>query len=1203
VTDDRRRRIEQIYLDVLDTPAADRPGFLHRSCADDRALRSEVEALLALQSGAEAFLEQPAIESAARTLADIMPALRPPEIPGYRIIRHLGEGGMGLVYLAEQEAPLRRLVALKVIRPGMDSRQIVARFNAERQALAQMDHPNIAAVHDAGTTADGRPFFVMEFVDGLPISEYCDRKGLPTVARLEIFTQVCAAVQHAHQKGVIHRDLKPSNVLVSEQDDRPVPKVIDFGTAKAIARSRESDAPALTTHGMVLGTIEYMSPEQAAFSRDIDTTSDVYSLGVVLYELLVGVLPFERPRPGPEGYDELRRLIRESDPPRPSARLSTIDESGAGIASARQTDPDRLRRSLRGDLDWITLKALEKDRARRYPTAAALAADIQRFLSDQTVDARPPSAAYRIRKFTRRHRGAVAAAVSLFLVLVAGLVASRLLIVELISEKGKALSATARAFLAQAAAEHATTEANSQKLDAERLRVLATQETDRANAARDRSDYGNYVIAIAAADAEIRASRFSQAHELLSTAPAARRGWEWGHLSLRAESTFLVLADRAPCPGNILPDRTIFDTDTLVKGIDGKRIYFRYCQRLNGWNTETLEQSVILPSASRIVAATPSGRVISAGPANQRWNLFVADAFDALSPKVIGRVDREPACADVSSDGRILALGFRPLSANPAVETNVFEVWDVDNGRRITQVVLPRPKTQILGGINCFVRLSPDTTLLATSGAAVRVWVAATGLLVHEDSDQAGLLPQPIAFSPNGRQLTIGRRNGLIHLIDFVHSNWTATSLSGLDVVHPMPLLERDRLAAVLDRTREEVRAISFAEDGRTLVSAQGDRVIVWDLQSVRARQMLGTHQSPVTGLVVLEQRVYTSHADGTVRVEALEGPSGIAKIAGFIQSLKRVAMSSNGRTVAWGSTWGLLAVWHPDERNEVTVRPWPPNYLRSPADTVYSVVVPLADNRTILTALETPGSLTRWDSGTQQSVRLPTMDRTEPGCVAGGLTQAAVSPNDRYLAMVMGNCVVVRDLGTARTLARRTIGRRGFTASTASYVGYLSDESILITAIHRFPATASSVMRWNWKTDTLSPGRFSPSAPLATAASQDGHVIALGEEGLVTVLDGTLSEIGRIAIPRSLNGNLLMALSVDGTRLAIATSAEPSVRIWDTATSQLLLELTDDVAPQFLAFTPRGQLIAVTSTGGVTIWESQQKKCAPCPESARSAR
>ncbi len=342
----------------------------------------------------------------------------PVGIGPYRILQKLGEGGMGEVYLAEQVQPIQRRVALKVVKPGMDSREVLARFKAERQAIAVMDHPCIARALDAGTTEQGRPYFVMEYVQGLPITQYCDRHKLGTRERLRLFARVCDGVQHAHQKAIIHRDLKPHNVLVTEVDDQPVPKIIDFGVAKAIGSSL-SEHSVYTALGQLIGTPEYMSPEQFEMGGEgIDTRTDIYSLGGILYELLAGSPPFDTENFRRDGYEAIRKRVCEVEPPRPSTRVSLGGEKSTLSARNRNSEPGRLASELRGDLDWITLKALEKDRTRRYPSASEFAQDIQRYLNDETVLAAPPSAAHRAAKLLRRHRGAVTALAAIFAILV-----------------------------------------------------------------------------------------------------------------------------------------------------------------------------------------------------------------------------------------------------------------------------------------------------------------------------------------------------------------------------------------------------------------------------------------------------------------------------------------------------------------------------------------------------------------------------------------------------------------------------------------------------------------------------------------------------------------------------------------------------------------------------------------------------------------
>jgi serine/threonine protein kinase len=405
---------------------AQRRAYLDEVCAHRPELRKQVENLLQLHQGAGSFLEKPVAESAATGPFQDAAVRASHETPGavigpYKLIEQIGEGGMGAVWMAQQTEPVKRPVAVKLIKAGMDSRQVIARFEAERQARALMDHPNIARVLDAGTTDAGRPYFVMDLVRGVPITRYCDEHHLTPRQRLELFIPVCQAVQHAHQKGIIHRDLKPSNVPVALYDGRPVPKVIDFGIAKAAGQPL-TDKTLVTGFGNIVGTPEYMSPEQAESNQlDIDTRSDIYSLGVLLYELLAGSPPFTRKELAKVGMLEMLRVIREQEPSKPSTKLNTADGLPT-LAANRGTEPAKLTRLVRGELDWIVMKALEKDRGRRYETANGFAADVQRYLADEPVQACPPSAGYRFRKFARRNKRTlgVAAALSVAVLVVAG---------------------------------------------------------------------------------------------------------------------------------------------------------------------------------------------------------------------------------------------------------------------------------------------------------------------------------------------------------------------------------------------------------------------------------------------------------------------------------------------------------------------------------------------------------------------------------------------------------------------------------------------------------------------------------------------------------------------------------------------------------------------------------------------------------------
>ncbi|MBS0197192.1 MAG: serine/threonine protein kinase [Planctomycetes bacterium] len=463
MANDTKREARRVFMEVADLSEAERPAALRRACGGDAALREEVEALLRAEERAGGVMSAPtgdlpvvpadamATLDAAGTFAGGVREGPGTRIGPYRLLQLIGEGGFGSVFMAEQETPVVRKVALKIIKLGMDTRQVVARFEQERQALAMMDHPHIARVLDAGATETGRPFFVMELVKGQPITTYCDHGKLSIEDRLGLFAQVCTAVQHAHSKGIIHRDIKPSNILVSTQDGRPHAKVIDFGIAKATA-SKLTEKTLFTEHQAFIGTPEYMSPEQAEGNLDIDTRTDVYSLGVLLYELLTGTTPFSGKELRSAAHAEIQRIIREVEPPKPSTRLSANTGTIAGVAAQRHTEPRRLGMVIRGELDWIVMKALEKDRTRRYETANGLAMDIRRYLSGEAVVAAPPSTAYRFKKFVRRNRVMVAAGAAVGAALVLGMVGTIWQARVAAAQRDLARSEAARAVAAEAEA-------------------------------------------------------------------------------------------------------------------------------------------------------------------------------------------------------------------------------------------------------------------------------------------------------------------------------------------------------------------------------------------------------------------------------------------------------------------------------------------------------------------------------------------------------------------------------------------------------------------------------------------------------------------------------------------------------------------------------------------------------------------------------
>lgn len=1177
MTTNRWQQVEQIFHEACDLPAERRPAFLEHACQGDEALRREVESLLDAEPPQPDFLEPPALESAATMLASALPTMKPPEIPGYQIIRELGEGGMGLVYLAEQETPLRRLVALKLIKPGMDSRQVIARFNAERQSLALMDHPNIAAVYDAGSTPDGRPFFVMEFVDGVSIVEYCDRHRLPTRARLDLFTRVCAAAQHAHQKGVIHRDLKPSNVLVVDLDGQPVPKVIDFGTAKATEALLVNQAT-LTEQGTMLGTIEYMSPEQAAFSRDIDTTTDVYSLGVMLYELLVGALPFERPRPDAEGLDELRRLIRESDPPRPSTRLTGNHED---VAAARQTDADGLTRTIRGDLDWIVLKALEKDRTRRYPTVAAFAADIGRYLSDEPVEARPPSATYRVRKFTRRHRGTVAAAIVVLMVLLAGLTAT-------------------------------------------------TVQFVRAERARAEAQYREYVATVAATDGELRASQAVAARQRLLQVPVQFRGWEWQQLFLRSDASVASVVATAGCakPGGLAP--YVPSDSALVQVDDGARIYLKRCDAtIESWDG-TGHQTVKTPGP--ILGLGSKGdalvRITHLGTPREpdTWEVVrLAPGSDRAADR-FGPFDYYPQCAALSPDGARIAVGILARTSRIAEPlADRFELWDVRTGRQIARMLPAKPPlfdTRRLPA-GCLIAFSADATKVATSGATVHVWRANSGAELAADSTQAGSVSQPIAFSPDGRRLAIGRLTGLIDVlrVDGAGGVDALERFDGGVYVPRLELPDADRRMLISRRSKNEVLSLAWAPGGEFIVSGAAQRVGLWNVSQRQLTTVSIGHAAEVVGVAVTSTGwILSADTSGAVKVWPSVGD--VAKRVSrtsFAMPDRRLSASADGRSAAAIQFDGGVILWRLADSRPIVLRA--ASGQLDPQRTPDSVAISADGRRVLLGENDDAGTVSIIDVESHELTQVAMNLKREPGCekepqgVSDPVYAMAVSPDGRSLAFRQSNCLVVRDLASVRTLA--------VLPEHPSDFAFRADGSLLVAS---YPQKGSVLFEdrakrpddtririWDWRAGRVraeipSPRRSTSSATVGwwVTQSADATRVALwaGVSGVapavVSIWDGELkTELGRVPVPDDTTG---VALSADGHRAA-TMGRDTFVRIWDVDRGQQLLLLEDDDQHTALAFARDGRLIAGRASGGLTIWESQQSTCASCPPAiARNA-
>jgi WD40 repeat protein/serine/threonine protein kinase len=848
---------ETVFAEALTRPDPERPGFLAQACHDDPALRARVEELLEAHQRAEGFLDAPPLAE-LKAPCDEKPGDR---IGRYKLLQQIGEGGYGTVYMAEQETDIRRRVALKVIKLGMDTKEVIARFELERQALALMDHPNIARVLDAGTTNSGRPYFVMELVRGVRINEYCDQQELSTEQRLALFTLVCRAVQHAHQKGIIHRDLKPSNILVTLHDGVAVPKVIDFGIAKA-TQGRLTDRTLFTQFHAFVGTPAYTSPEQVEFSGlDIDTRSDIYSLGVLLYELLTGRLPLDLASAGRPSLEEIRRMIRELEPARPSQRVSTLSrQERTTLARSRSTDQVHLPLLLRGDLDWIVMKCLEKDRSRRYASADALALDVERHLHHEPVLARPPSTLYRLRKMVRRHRLVFAGAAAIASTLAAGAVVSTWQAV-----RAKQAEAEARRLLYVANFNRAQQGWDNDQL----IPIVQVLGETRGNPNRnfewyywERMTHLNERTLYGHQD-DIRAVAVSPDGERIATgsSDATARIWDTGTgseiLTLRGHSGRIWSVAFSP---------------------DGQRLATASSdQTVRIWDAATgLPTGLVLPgrgSEFSSVRYSPGGGQILTGSLDGMARLW--DATTGGQIREFQMPQPGPTITTFSPDGRLVAVGT--------------------GGRVVLWDAAGSPVRSIegyQGGITGLA-FSPDGGRLLTTSAdeTAHLWDTATGrelarLRGHTYNVECG------AFSPDGKLVATSSYDSTIRLWD------------------PATGLEIRRLKGHL----AAARAIAFTADGQRLVSGGylDNAVRIWNLGDYHLFQSLAGHTGVVRALAYSPdgRRIATASRDGTAKIWDARDGRELLTLRGHDGPVWCVAFSHDGRWLATGGEDKTCRIW-----------------------------------------------------------------------------------------------------------------------------------------------------------------------------------------------------------------------------------------------------------------------------------------------------
>jgi len=1039
------------------------------------------------------------------------------QIGPYRIVCPLGEGGMGMVYLAEQEQPIVRQVALKVIKLGMDTRAVLSRFQSEQQALALMDHPNIAQVYEAGSSEQGRPYFAMEYVPGVPITEYCDRQRLDTRRRLELFVQVANAVQHAHQKGVIHRDLKPSNVLVMERDGEAVPKIIDFGLAKATEKHLAEET-VFTEAGVLIGTPEYMSPEQAGGARDIDTRTDIYTLGVLLYEMLVGAVPFDSKALRAAGYEEIRRIIREEDPPAPTTRLLGLGAKASEVASRRATDAGSLQKQVHGDLEWITMRALEKECARRYPSASEMAADIERHLRHEPVTAGPTAAAYRLRKFVSRHWSVVGACAAAAVFLLAGAAVSTALY-----------------------------------LKSERSRAVAERES--------------YVANLNAAELDLRAPDPDEARWRLALIPERQRGWEWRHLFYRSDASLAVFRPSRHTPPVVHfafsrdHSRVLWITPSALETADSQS--YRHLSSDADFGPNILA----LNNEGTRIAAMPRGRPFQVHETASRRVLLevaagavpvVSAAFSPDSERIaLGFSDGRLCEIDIPSGKRIFEIqghdtavaaiqfspdGHRLMTASGGRPHWSAKVWDASNGK---------PKV-LLGDIdqNFLPAFSSDGKSVAAGvgRTIVRMWDSETGAVLRDVSFPAasGAI-QSIAFSPDGRLIAGVSSRGELYVHGEIEGPFGVVPRGGVIDEQGGEVevrgMGRLRSAVLTASSSDALNSVAFSPDGKRIYTGSNSGVVrVWDAAT------LGGTLLKVSTLALFG---FVPHPDGRRifaalggRIEVWDADDGSLLSAWRAKDtlLFEVAISSDGKRIMSVGEDHRLRIWD-DHGNPVGTL--------TPGGEEAVMAFDPRGNRIVTGGAD--GTVCIWDDVTFRPVL-----RFHAG---NELYAIAFSPDGRRLATLSGDTLPGNHNQTTLRIWNAHNARRDINVVLADRFDTGRPAPVVFSPDGRWLVTGTgaggALSVWDAHSGKLAARRKEHlNAVNSLAFNPDGtRLISGSEDGTIRVWATDTWEV--LVVLRGQGGPIRQAIfTLDGSRILAADDG--TVRIWDTRSHYRLKDLMD---------------------------------------------